>query len=64
MTDLRAYLADGYDVVSSHGGDALGHYLVLRKGTSVVLAKLPASAWTGTPKAGEAGRPMEFVVLS
>ena len=63
MTDLASHLAEGYDIVSSHGGDALGHYLVLRKDTSVVLAKLPSSAWTGTPKEG-GERPVEFVVLS
>ena len=50
MNTVADHIRAGYSVVSSHGGDVVGHYLVLQKDASVVLAKLPTSAWTGEPK--------------
>ena len=49
MKGIRDYLKEGYQVKSSHADSNGRHWLVLQNNSSVVMATLPFSMWTGKP---------------
>ena len=50
MKGIRDYLKEGYQVKSSHCDGHGQHWLVLQNGSTVVMASMPFSMWTGKPK--------------
>jgi|GEM_PF-5924598 len=50
---LTDYIKKGYQVKSSHCDSFGSHYVILQSNTSVVMACIAASAWTGKPKTDE-----------